>query len=75
MLRDKEANMTATAKRINPQEAYKHMQADSNTLLVCAYDSEEKFQQNHLEGAISLDEFISQADTLSKEQEIIFYCA
>jgi hypothetical protein len=75
MLRDKEANMTATAKRINPQEAYEHMQADSNTLLVCAYDSEEKFQQNHLEGAISLDEFISQADTLSKEQEIIFYCA
>jgi hypothetical protein len=75
MLRDKEANMTAIAKRINPQEAYEHMQADSNTLLVCAYDSEEKFQQNHLEGAISLDEFISQADTLSKEQEIIFYCA
>lgn len=75
MLRGKEANMTTTAKRINPQEAYEHMRADSNALLVCAYDSEEKFQQNHLGGAISLDEFISQADTLSKDREIIFYCA
>jgi hypothetical protein len=44
-------------------------------MLVCAYDSEEQFQQNHLEGAIDLERFESQADAIPADQEIIFYCA
>lgn len=43
-------------------------------LLVCAYDSDDKFTQYHLEGAISLNVFKEKIGMLSKEQEIIFYC-
>ena len=64
-----------TVQRIRPQEAYAHLTADANTRLVCAYDSEEKFQQNHLEGAIPLEEFLSQIDLIPRDREIIFYCA
>ena len=44
-------------------------------LLVCAYDDEDKFTSMHLEGAIGWQEFQSKLPGLSKEQEIIFYCA
>ena len=43
-------------------------------LLVCAYDSDEKFAKYHLEGAISLSDFKKRAGETPKEQEIIFYC-
>ncbi len=46
-----------------------------SALLVCAYDSDEKFKAVSLEGAISLNEFKSKANGLKKDQEIIFYCA
>jgi rhodanese-related sulfurtransferase len=62
------------SKRINAHEAHDRLVADGS-LLVCAYDSDEKFQQNHLRGAMPLSEFRSQADSLPKNQEIIFYCA
>ncbi|HEY6838641.1 MAG TPA: ArsR family transcriptional regulator [Geobacteraceae bacterium] len=45
------------------------------TLLVCAYESNELYDHNHLDGAISLDEFTSRLPTLGKKTEIIFYCA
>lgn len=61
--------------RIGPQEAKEHLRSQPDTLLVCAYDSREKFNNNHLEGAISLDEFRSRAPSLDKGREIIFYCA
>jgi rhodanese-related sulfurtransferase len=61
------------AKRIDPRQA--HHDLASGALLVCAYDDEEKFQQNRLEGAVSLAEFQAQEDTVPKDQEIIFYCA
>lgn len=66
----KEAIMAA--QRIGPQQARQDMQGGA--LLVCAYDSQEKFEQNHLEGAISLDEFHAMSDSLPKDREIIFYC-
>ena len=67
--------MATPVERITPQQAHDHMRAAPPALLVCAYDSEEKFQQNHLEGAIELDHLASQADAIPKDQEIIFYCA
>ena len=60
--------------RISPDEAHDHLES-GNAMLVCAYDSEEKFRQNHLEGAISLDEFRHEDDTLPQNYEVIFYCA
>jgi hypothetical protein len=62
-------------ERINPRQARQHLDADPNALLVCAYDSREKFEQNHLEGAISLEEFGDRAATLPRDREVIFYCA
>jgi hypothetical protein len=43
-------------------------------LLVCAYEDEEKFKRLRLEGAISLGAFKSRLPSLSKGQEIVFYC-
>lgn len=67
--------MAGLVERISPQQARKDLNVDPQAMLVCAYDSEEKFQQNHLEGAISLAEFESQLDSIPKNREIIFYCA
>ena len=59
--------------RVPPQEV-RHKVVSGSVLLVCAYD-EQKFKQNHLQGAISLSEFKSRLASLSKDQGIIFYCA
>jgi hypothetical protein len=44
-------------------------------LLVCAYEDEAKCRSIGLEGAISLGEFKARADSLPREQAVIFYCA
>jgi len=46
-----------------------------DAMLVCAYDSDEKFQKYHLEGAVSLAEFRTLVPTLAKGKELVFYCA
>jgi hypothetical protein len=48
---------------------------DPGVLLVCAYDQEEAFRKNDLEGAISLSEFRKRKYPLPKDENIIFYCA
>jgi rhodanese-related sulfurtransferase len=62
------------AQRISVQEARDHLAANG-TLLVCAYDSDEKFRQNQIDGAIPLSEFQAREAALPKDREIIFYCA
>jgi rhodanese-related sulfurtransferase len=61
-------------KKIDVNQA-RHDVEVSDALLVCAYDDQEKFEKYHLAGAISLDDLRSQEDSLSKERELIFYCA
>jgi rhodanese-related sulfurtransferase len=60
-------------QRIDARGARRHLESEGS-LLVCAYDSEEKFEHAHLAGAISLADLESRVDDLSKDQEIIFYC-
>lgn len=60
-------------KRIEPSEARQHV--ISGAILVCAYENEELFLRNPLEGAISLQEFQSRLETFNKSQELLFYCA
>jgi hypothetical protein len=60
--------------RIAPEEVRKKV-ASGTTILVCAYDDENKFKQLHLEGAIPLSEFRSRLPFLNNDHEIIFYCA
>jgi hypothetical protein len=60
--------------RISPQQARQKL-ITGQALLVCAYDDAGKFKHNHLEGAMSFAELRTKLPTLSKAQEIIFYCA
>jgi hypothetical protein len=64
----------AKVSRITPEETYQKLRV-GNALLVCAYDSEEQFRSLQLAGAISLPEFRVKLPSLSKDQEIVFYCA
>lgn len=67
--------MAGLVERISPPEARQHMKAAPSAMLVCAYDDPEKFDQYHLEGAISLNEFETLEDGIPRDREIIFYCA
>jgi hypothetical protein len=42
---------------------------------VCAYDDESKCDRIRLQGAVSLAEFRTTAQSLPKDKEIIFFCA
>ncbi len=58
--------------RISPEEARAKARS-GEALLVCAYEDEEKFRKMHLEDAISLTDFRTRSEALSREQDIIFY--
>jgi hypothetical protein len=60
--------------RITPEETYQKLRA-GKALLACAYDSEDQFRNLQLEGAISFSELKFKLPALSKDQEIILYCA
>ena len=60
--------------RIYPEEVRQKVTSGS-ALLVCAYEDEQKCERLRLDGSISLTEFKSRLSSLSKEDEIIFYCA
>ncbi len=66
--------MANKAERIDVEQARRDVQS-GGALLVCGYEEPEKFEQNHLQGAMSLSDFESQIDSIPREQEIIFYCA
>lgn len=60
--------------KVTPQDVFEKVQS-GKALLVCAYDSEDRFRQVHLEGALSLGEFKAKEGELGKDREIVFYCA
>jgi rhodanese-related sulfurtransferase len=62
-------------ERIDPQEAHRQLSKDPAALLICAYDDEEKWRKNRLEGAISLADFQARVGGLEKNRRLIFYCA
>jgi hypothetical protein len=62
------------AERIDPEMARDHI-ATADALLVCAYDSPDKWRDNRVDGAISLQELRARERGLPRSQEIIFYCA
>jgi len=61
-------------KRVSPDEVRKKVK-EGKALLVCAYEDEEKFKKVRLEGALSLSEFKLRDPSITKNQEIVFYCA
>ena len=60
--------------RIDVRQARAHV-TTGDALLVCAYDTLEKFLNNHLGGALSLQDLQALEDDLPRRREIIFYCA
>jgi len=62
------------AVRIAADDARRKVES-GEALLVCAYESEDKCRQYKLENAITLNELQGRLPSLSKEQEMIFYCA
>ena len=61
-------------ERISVEEAHTKVKAN-RALLVCAYEDEAKCRMVNLDGSVSLTSFQSQAASLPKSQEIIFFCA
>jgi len=66
--------MAGLVKRIPVPEA-RALLRSGQAMLICAYDSQEKFERYRLPGAISLKEFESLADSIPKDRQLIFYCA
>ncbi|WP_305041934.1 rhodanese-like domain-containing protein [Geoalkalibacter sp.] len=60
--------------RISPEEAARKVESGA-ALLVCAYAEADKFARMHLAGAISRQDFEARLPGLSKDAELIFYCA
>lgn len=61
------------AERIDVERARERVEAGA--LLVCAYDDEEKWRKNRLEGAISFSDCKAREKSMPKGRELIFYCA
>jgi hypothetical protein len=61
-------------QRISPKDARERVAAGT-ALFVCAYEDEARCKSNNLEGSITFGEFKQKLPTLSRNQEIIFYCA
>ena len=64
----------AIANRVSAKDIREEVVSGS-TLLVCAYDDDNKFRNNNLEGAIPLSEFKVRVLDLRKDKKIVFYCA
>ena len=61
-------------EQIGPEEVQKKLKAGA-AIVVCAYEDENKFKTFHLEGALSFNEFKSRLPSLSRDQEMAFYCS
>ncbi len=61
-------------RRMSPEEVYPKLKS-GKALLIRAYEDDARFKKLQLQGAISLNGFKSKLPSLSKDQEIVFYCA
>jgi hypothetical protein len=57
---------------VSAQEVHSKVQS-GQALLVCAYESDAKFQQTALDGAIPFSEFERRKDSLARDYELVFY--
>jgi hypothetical protein len=62
----------AAPKRIGPEEVRRKLQL-GQALLVCAYESDAKFRQAALDGAVSVSDFETRKESLPHDFEIVFY--
>jgi rhodanese-related sulfurtransferase len=62
-------------RSISADNAHELLRTDPAAVLVCAYENEDDFRKNDLEGAISLADFHRRIESFPKDETIIFYCA
>ncbi len=61
--------------RISARALHRRLAKGDGTLLVCAYESDDRFREIEIEGAISWSAFQSRLPSLTVDQDIVFYCA
>jgi len=61
--------------RISARALHRRLEKDDGTLLVCAYESDDRFREMEIEGAIPWSAFQSRLPSLPLDQPIVFYCA
>jgi hypothetical protein len=61
-------------KGIDPTQAREKVQS-GRARLVCAYDEEEKCRKILLDGATTMSRFREEMPRVSKDEEIILFCA
>jgi hypothetical protein len=59
-------------KRVSAEDVHGKLQS-GQALLVCAYESDAKFRQTALDGAIPFSEFERRKSSLPRDFEIVFY--
>ena len=59
-------------KRLSPEEVRENLHT-GKALLACAYESDVKFRQTALEGAISFSEFERRKASLPRDTMLVFY--
>ena len=67
--------MPMPAPRISPSDLRQMLARGDGTLFVCAYDDPAKCRTYAIEGAIDAQELERRLPSLSKQQEIVLYCA
>jgi hypothetical protein len=60
--------------RISARALHRRLSKSDGTLLVCAYESDDRFREMEIEGALSWSAFQSRLPSLSVDQDIVFYC-
>jgi len=61
--------------RISVKSLRRKMSAGDPVLLVCGYETDDRFREMELEGAVSWPTFQSLLPTTPLDREIVFYCA
>ena len=68
-----QTKQAADIERISPEKAYQKLKS-GEALMVCAYE-DDKCKKLLMQGALLKSELEARLPTLSKDQEMIFYCA
>jgi hypothetical protein len=61
--------------RIEPSEVQKKQNSGQKLWFVCGYDDDDRCAQIKIDNGISLSDFTSRVPSLSRDEEIVFYCA
>jgi hypothetical protein len=60
-------------KRVSAPDVRSKLQSGAQILLVCAYESDTKYQQTALDGSVPFSEFERRKASLPRDVELVFY--